>query len=221
MSDDNTKAIQDYFQENGYVVIKNFLDQSTATLLYHYCCNKVKKVDFLTTWAKHEYREDWDGVFGDKQAPNSYSCYADDMMDTVLASSTQTISTYTGIDLIPTYSYWRFYQLGEELVKHRDRESCEISVTLSIGHNYENTNDNYSWPMFIQDPSEKEEGIPVVLEPGDIIIYRGCEVFHWREKFEGNNHAQVFLHYNEKNGEFNTFLDGRPLLCVPKKYQTG
>ena len=31
---------------------------------------------------------------------------------------------------------------------------------------------------------------------GDMIVYRGCEIEHWREKFEGNNHAQVFLHYN-------------------------
>ena len=62
-------------------------------------------------------------------------------------------------------------------------------------------------------------GLPIHLEPGDIIIYKGCEVDHWREKYEGLNHAQVFLHLNDQNGPYKNLYDGRPLLCVPKKYQ--
>tara|TARA_E500000318_G_scaffold111292_2_gene129332 strand:- start:827 stop:1072 length:246 start_codon:yes stop_codon:yes gene_type:complete len=66
------------------------------------------------------------------------------------------------------------------------------------------------WPIFL----DSEE---ILLNPGDMLIYRGHEIEHWREPFMGNNCAQVFLHYNEKNGEFNNTnkYDGRPFLGLP------
>ena len=29
-----------------------------------------------------------------------------------------------------------------------------------------------------------------------MLVYLGCDLEHWREKFEGNECVQVFLHYN-------------------------
>jgi hypothetical protein len=43
-------------------------------------------------------------------------------------------------------------------------------------------------------------GVKVTLKPGDMLIYSGCELEHWREPFEGNVCGQVFLHYNHRNG---------------------
>ena len=56
------------------------------------------------------------------------------------------------------------------------------------------------------------------LKVGDMLIYSGCELEHWREPFQGNICSQVFLHYNHANGPFakTNLLDGRPLLGVPK-----
>ena len=53
------------------------------------------------------------------------------------------------------------------------------------------------------------------MKPGDMIIYRGCELEHWREPYWGKNHAQVFLHYNEKGGQYDIPNDGRPILGMP------
>jgi hypothetical protein len=71
---------------------------------------------------------------------------------------------------------------------------------------------NYNWPMFIK---KNNKEIPVYLNPGDMLVYKGHEIEHWREPFLGINHAQVFLHYNEKNGKFNNLYDNRPMLGVP------
>jgi hypothetical protein len=71
--------------------------------------------------------------------------------------------------------------------------------------------------MFVKNKKTNEE-IPLYLKPGDIIIYRGCEVEHWRDSFLGLNQAQVFLHYNELNGEYNNLYDGRPILGIPKNF---
>ena len=58
------------------------------------------------------------------------------------------------------------------------------------------------------------------MKPGDMIIYRGCEIEHWREPLWGNNHAQAFLHYNEKDGEYDIPYDGRPLLGLGSEFRS-
>lgn len=216
------KNTTEYFKENKYLVLKGFLDENMAGLLYQYCLVKVQQIDFKSMFAKEDYRPEWDGRFGDEQAPISYNCYGDAMMETILAASTKTLSQYVGFKLVPNYSYWRLYQQNEVLLRHRDRESCEISATLCLGYNTSNLDQDkhsgYNWPMFVE-TKDDSDGVPINLEPGDLILYRGCDVEHWRERFLGMNHAQVFFHYNDPTGPFGNNLDGRPILAVPKKYQ--
>jgi hypothetical protein len=80
------------------------------------------------------------------------------------------------------------YTMFANLDKHKDREACEISVTVMIG------SDKTKWPIFM-------DGTEINLEVGDAAIYLGCEVEHWREEFKGDWHAQTFLHYVNKNGK--------------------
>jgi hypothetical protein len=220
-TEDLNKPMQEFFKENNFVVIKKFLDENMAGLIYRYCVNKVKQVDFKSLFAKEEYNVDWDGKFGDEQSPGSYNAYGDVLMDSLLEGGIKAVEGYTGLELIPNYSYWRLYVLGEDLKRHTDRHSCEISITLCIGYNTSNLTSEedagYNWPMFVADSAGNE--LPVHMEPGDMIIYRGVEVEHWREKFKGLNHAQVFLHYNDKNGPFKIANDGRPMLAIPKRFQ--
>jgi hypothetical protein len=220
--EDLYKSTSEYFKENKYLVLKGFVDQNMAGLLYQYCLVKVQQMDFKSMFAKEAYNPEWDGKFGDEQAPISYNCYGDAMMETILAASTRTLSNYVGFELTPNYSYWRLYQQGEVLLRHRDRESCEVSATLCLGYNTANLDakehPDYNWPMFVE-TKDDPDGVPIHLTPGDLIIYRGCEVEHWRERFLGMNHAQVFLHYNDPTGPFGIRLDGRPILAVPKQYQ--
>ena len=63
------------------------------------------------------------------------------------------------------------------------------------------------WPIYL-DPSGEEgkEGVKVLLNPGDMLIYRGCDLEHWRDPFEGENCGQI--------AEQNKY-DGRPFLGLP------
>jgi hypothetical protein len=217
MEMNTNQEIQAAFNKDKFVIIKQYLPKDLCLLAYEYCKLRVTRADWLSSTQKENYRAEIDGAWGDKQIPNSYNCYGDPMMEVLLLLTTPLVEKFTGLKLTPQYSYWRFYQTGDILERHTDRGSCEISTTLCLGANHDNVDTNtypdYKWPMWVVDSEGKE--IPAALEPGDLIVYKGCEVEHWRENFQGLNQAQVFLHYNIVGGEFDYKYDGRPCLGLP------
>ena len=219
------KTAAQYFEENHYVKIESFISKETASFLYNY----VRYATYRLAWAENnlaEYDEQVFGTFTDAQAPGDYSKYGDLVFDTLLAHKLPEMEYLTGKKLIPTYSYHRLYTQGTELKRHKDRPSCEISTTLCLGYDVSNIDlekyPDWDWPMFVGPKTGEEgtDGIPIHMKPGDMIIYRGCELEHWREPYWGKNHAQVFLHYNEKDGEYNIEFDGRPALGLPASFKT-
>jgi hypothetical protein len=133
------------------------------------------------------------------QVENSHSVYGDTLMETMLHFLQPHIEKNTGLSLCPTYTYYRVYRPGMKLTIHRDRPSCEISATICFGFNYTLTSDDYRWGMYV------EPGVCIKQNPGDAIIYRGCDVDHWRDTFEaGPNSYQVqaFFHYIDVSGPY-------------------
>ena len=66
-----------------------------------------------------------------------------------------------------------------------------------------------------------KKGIEVNLKPGDMLMYRGCDLEHWREPFKGKDCGQVFLHYNDASGENaeSNKYDGRPMIGLPAYFK--
>ena len=192
---------------NKYQVIKNAISYELANFVFDYFLLKRNAVNYM--YNNNILAENiLFGTWKDQQVPNVYSHYADFAMETLLMKVMPIIKKETNLDLIPTYSYARVYEKGSILKRHKDRPSCEISTTLNLGGD--------PWSIFI-DPTGSNNapaGIKVDLEPGDMLVYSGCELEHWREEFTGNICAQVFLHYNNLNGPFkdNNLYDKRPLL---------
>jgi hypothetical protein len=209
---------QNYFEENNYVVIKEFLTAEMAEIFYQYTKTVTQAVDYKIQVDKPHYNESWDGGFGDGQVPDTFYRYGDPLIDTLMIMSLNKMQEFTGLTLVPNYTYWRLYQKGNELKRHTDRGSCEISATLCLGYDVSNVDSNihpdFDWPMFVADKTGKE--IPVHMKPGDLIVYRGIEIEHWRERFIGLNHSQVFIHYNDVNGPVRNYLDGRHIIGIPK-----
>ena len=186
---------------NKYQVIKNAISYELANFVFNYFMLKRDAVAWM-----YENNITYDnGMFGtwtDQQVPNTYSHYADPVMETLLMKVLPVMEQETDLKLVPTYSYARIYKHGDILRKHKDRPSCEISTTIHLGGD--------KWSIFV-------EGTEVMLDVGDMLVYSGCELEHWREPLEGNTCAQVFLHYNHVNGPFaekNRF-DKRPMLGIP------
>ena len=207
---------------NKYQVIKNAVSYELANFIFNYFLLKRDAVKYM-----YENNITYDngmlGTWTDTQIPNTYSHYADNVMETLLVKVLPKMQQETGLNLVPTYSYARIYKNGDTLHRHKDRPSCEISTTVNLG--------GEPWPIFIDSTgadnviderknihkSGAPEGTEVLLEVGDMLVYSGCELEHWRKPFEGNICGQVFLHYNHVDGPFadkNKF-DGRTMLGLP------
>jgi hypothetical protein len=199
------------FEKNRYLLVKNFLPGPLLQVAHRYALMKVQTGQVT--------RED-------KQVPGTPSLYGDTLMETIMELALPQVEQLTGKKLFPTYAYFRVYGKGDELRPHVDRPSCEISFTICLGYDVSNVADSYQWPIFVDNSKDYRhfgdealrlakpgEGTPALLSPGDCVIYRGCEVRHWRDTFQGNHQAQAFIHYVDQEGPYAKYkYDTRPML---------
>jgi hypothetical protein len=156
-----------------YKLVKNFLTIEEIKLLKDFC-----RIKHRLNTSSFDFKQNDNG--------DTYF-YGDYIMESLMVNKLELMQKETGLELLPTYAFWRMYTMFADLKKHKDRPSCEISVTVMIG------SDETSWPIFMN-------GKEIELVSGDAVIYLGCELEHWREEFKGDWHAQTFLHYVDKNG---------------------
>tara|TARA_R100001015_G_C4629998_1_gene191298 strand:+ start:1601 stop:2206 length:606 start_codon:yes stop_codon:yes gene_type:complete len=198
------------FEKDKYIVIKEAIPKKVAEFVYNYFLMKrqVARTLFNSRYIS-QFSDEW-GTWKDPQVPNTYSHYADVAMETLLLMVQGVMEKHTKLKLNPTYSYARIYKAGDVLKKHKDRFSCEISTTLNLGGDM--------WPIHLR---AKNKDIRINLKPGDMLVYRGIELEHWREEFQGDNCAQVFLHYNdEKSKDSNkNIYDTREHLGLPSWFK--
>lgn len=179
----NSLSTLDSFKTKGYCVVKSAISPEIR--------------DLATQYALFDEMQDFtpDAV----QVKNAHSKYADPVMETILLQLQPILEKHTGLTLLPTYSFYRVYRNGDELVTHTDRPSCEISATICFNYSY---NDNeYSWPIYMNNN-------PVGLMPGDMVIYRGCELKHWRAPMDppGDDwQVQAFFHFVDANGPYTEY----------------
>ena len=180
----------------GYEIVRNVLDHQTLKLLETQFLMNEKVTKFNNPHAN----------FNDSLVTHdTFSTYGHHATESLLEILLPLVSEKTGKRLLPTYSYYRIYYKNSEMKKHIDRPSCEISATLNISIT------NKPWPIFLEDLKGNE--VSVSLMPGDLCIYRGCDVPHWRNTYTDNKQIQVFLHWVDAKGKHQENLfDSRPLL---------
>ena len=175
--------MNEIIKENNYIYIPNFISPERATELanrFIKCCKE-------------------NNLDGDNQIPESHSVYNYIDFLELLCEKTPEVSKFLGETVLPTYTYARVYKNGATLDRHRDRAACEISLTLHLSGDSE-------WPIFIQKPNGEE--VQLDLSSGDAMMYRGDIADHWRDRFEGREYVQVFMHYVRSRGENNwAFFD--------------
>ena len=201
------------FKKNKYIIIKQAISKDLASFVANYFMMQKQVYD---TCRATRYISPFENIIGyyegeNEQIPNTYSQYANMAMETLLLKCQPGMEKATGLKLYPAYTYARIYKKGDELKRHKDRFSCEISTTMNLAGD--------DWPIYLE--TSEQKNIKVNLKPGDMLVYRGCDLEHWRKKFTGKECVQVFLHYNNRKtpGAKENMFDKRPHLGLPSWFK--
>ena len=165
-------------KENNYLLIDNFISKDEANNLH----NKLK-----TT-----LKENPDQFAKDSQCPLSDAIYNFRPFLNLLCQKISHVNYIMEESMLPCYTYARIYRNDDELKKHIDRPSCEVSLTVHLGG-------DAPWDIWMT--KQNGEQVAIDLKPGQAVLYLGVVSEHWREKYKGQEYSQVFLHYVRGNGE--------------------
>lgn len=184
--DQRIAALVRQFKHSGYTVAPAVLSPQSAFLAANYAL----------------MQQQWPSYYEAEKNFGSVGRYADAYSEMLLLQLKPVMESVTGLSLLPCYSYLRIYAHGAQLQRHVDRPSCEVSTSLTLGFNAPGI-----WPLWVNADGEDK---PISLAPGDMLVYRGADVPHWREPFQGEFWVQTFLHYVDANGQYTDFkFDGR------------
>ena len=189
------------FQIDGYQIVRNVISEQ---LLKHLKTEfeLIRDNRFLILREKNKY------AYGDSQSPNSFAQYSLHCFESLAINLNDLMNKITGLILYPTYTYARIYYTGAILESHTDRPSCEYSTTICI-------DSTDVWNFYIKDRNGKENILK--LNSGDMCVYSGCELEHWRKPYDGQQQIQCFLHYVNSKGPYKDFkYDKRPMMGIFK-----
>ena len=190
-------SVAEAFAKNRYVYLSGVLNREDCEQLTNYMFDLYNKGQLEK----------------DPQCPLSDSIYGSEVFDAILEKLATPLSAQLGVELLPTYTYARIYRPNETLVKHKDRESCEISGTMTLGFDP----GSGIWPIFFGKNDDDVVGTPMEINTGDLVMYRGNELNHWRPQYKGQWQVQVFFHYVDANGPHKDFAyDKRPTLGIKR-----
>jgi hypothetical protein len=190
------------FDEKGFFIIKNIYnpadlvdDVPEERGMIKYTNN----IDFGSKKGNDNIKVSIDP--DERQVSGSVARYNHPRYKQIHSTIRKEIEKHIGRDLFNTYYYDRFYFPGQKLKQHRDRDACEISVSIHCG-----TNLKEPYPFLLK-ALDDEKTYSVELEPGDGVVYKGCQVWHWRDMMPGHKslfsrfkkeqlyYHQIFFHY--------------------------
>lgn len=193
---------REYFDRHGYMIIKNLYDPKE---LFHPVPKERGQINYYGSVDRFNHNPD------ECQVPGSLARYSHPQYKEAHAKIRLILEDILGEKLYNTYYYDRYYFAGHRLVRHSDRDACEVSVSVQIS-----TNASKPWPFCIETPNGEERFAN--LQDGWGLLYKGCERDHWRDPLESRYgklerfvnkirkkdddtyHHQIFFHYVRANG---------------------
>lgn len=184
------------FDEKGYSIIQRLLPRDLLGIAFRYYLSYVGLPGYYTV--------DKDILAMDR--------YVDALGEAMMPGVQRQIEALYGLRLLPTYSFARIYTTESRLTKHVDRGACEVSATMTVG--FSNTDE--LWPIYVESDGDE---IPVRLDVGDALVYRGMELPHWREPLPKGVWCQLFFHFVLADGaKADLHYDGRGRLGPDVRY---
>ncbi len=196
------------FNENNYEIVKKAIPKEVCTIV-----SRAMIMAKDITLHMHSLKET-DFPCKDDMVDNCFSRYSplvlESLSDTLMKD---VIESTIKEKILPTYTHGRLYYNGAVMYKHIDRDSSEISASLCL-----DVDKNCDWPLMMEDKNKNVFAIH--QEPGDIVIYKGTELSHWRDPYEGKLQINGFFFYVKENGIKKSLkYDTRPMLGLDASYR--
>lgn len=212
------------FMKDRYVVLRNFIPKDILTFA-------------LDTWKTIEHNEDlFDKVMRRENdithnSPESSLRKSHGAPNTPMGVAMgrwlrDALDSKLDLHLRETYTYARKYERGAYLKAHIDRISCEVSATYCLDYQTDDgkpwkiwlKNDrNYAGDYDMEEMFEQTQGLPprkrddackcLELYPGDVLIYQGPNIPHWRDTFVGDFSYHMFSHFHNVDGGIRRFCE--------------
>ena len=114
------------YKKNGYLIVRNYLSSEWADCLRFF---------FLKAKENKKTKPD-------TMSPGSHGYWGANPYELLLDFKTDFLKKLLKWDsIVPTYSYGRIYKYGATLLHHIDRPSCQLSVTVNLGGDYNHSSD--------------------------------------------------------------------------------
>lgn len=191
------------FHKDGIVAIESAISIETCKLL-----SKEFKIARQLAYAVSNPTPENQFPYHDEMVDHSFSWYSPLCFEALSDSLIKdVVENELGEAVYPTYSYARIYSNGAIMHRHTDRSSSEFSVSCCI----EVDESVKPWPINF----ETTDGSILTLEqkPGDIVMYKGNSLPHWRDAYHGHEQINAFMFYVRANGDRSELkYDTRPML---------
>tara|TARA_R110000765_G_scaffold84031_1_gene162829 strand:- start:90 stop:725 length:636 start_codon:yes stop_codon:yes gene_type:complete len=173
------------FAEHGFEVIRDFVSSDILSLFAYY----------VQMMGGEDWEHDTGKVIGGEEGAWA-NRYGDWFSEALMLKNQPQVEAITGLSLLPTYSYLRIYGSNSVLPLHTDRDSCEVSVSMTVDYD-----SDHIWPLWSNSLSGQLGSF--ILDRGDALVYRGNRLPHMRNEFTtGKYWVQSFAHYVDANGSF-------------------
>lgn len=158
--------------ELRYCGLPNLLDPVLCAALARYYNTMIEK-------------DEW--PLGDAQVERRHGWHNERIAQFLHYQLVDFVSRVAGKKLKPTYAFSSAYRGGARLDAHMDREQCDYTLSLLIDESP--PVDGAPWPLWFETPAGKHN---IVLRVGDGVLFRGCELPHWRGSASAE-HEQINL----------------------------
>ena len=218
------------FHENRYVVLRNFIPKDIINMTLDTWKTIESNPEYKDAFFHRE--EETTNNSPKSSLGKSQGCYCFPPAVALHRWMRDNLRDVIDMELVETYSYTRTYDRGAYLKSHTDRPSCEVSATICLDYK---SDDNTPWKIWVQNDrnyiddavhdqqqlfeitqkpviGKRKGSVAVSLEVGDVLLYQGPNIPHWRDTFLGDYSSHMFLHFINANSN----MLGLPVFTQPK-----
>lgn len=126
----------------------------------------------------------------DDQVPTRRSQHNAGLFSAVHSQLADLVQKVANTPLKPSYCYMSVYPKGSILAKHTDRAQCVWNASITFSRT------DKIWPIYVEG---KKGEAALYADIGEVVVYRGTEIPHWRKALPEGTATVCFFHFVDQD----------------------